>query len=508
MMLALLIDLGWKSALISGVALLVGRSMRRRTAVERVFLLRVAVAMLLALPVASLALPALDLAVLPAFDHAAPAAEVPLRGLAPVVPPLSRSDGIMDGATFLLALHLIGVAAVLLRLAGGIVTLGYWTRRGRPVDDPVWQAAFARAVAGARRPMRLVSSRDVPTPLSWGILPAWILIDGDSLLRRAQADAVLAHEIAHIRRLDWPMLLATRIAVALFWFDPLVWLLARTLSREGELAADETAVRSVARIDYAEALLAFASAVPGHGAALGMALWPSALRDRIARIVERRPHRRSSRFLLGTILAGGIAATPLLATARFVSPARPVANSARIMNSSESKGLQGPTVSAVLGDTAQASIAVPGMAPGSADLPFPTGQERVGQAAEAHAAAVTAPLPATRSAPVPVRIVGRTGAQVVTGPNGITILAAPAAPLPSPGPTLGRQRATEDDREDAVEGLRESAADLREQAADLERSAAEPDEPKAAREAYLKNANDLRRSAEKLEAEANRLTGG
>ena len=87
-------------------------------------------------------------------------------------------------------------------------------------------------------------SPTVPSPLSWGWRRPVILIDPDTLAEPDEADAILAHEMAHVARRDWPVLMLTRIAAALFWFNPLVWLLEREVVQQAEEAADcEAAAR-------------------------------------------------------------------------------------------------------------------------------------------------------------------------------------------------------------------------------------------------------------------------
>src|ERR1700709_1968203 len=62
----------------------------------------------------------------------------------------------------------------------------------------------------------------------------------------AGAYPVLAHEIAHVVRRDWAMLILARLVVALFWFNPLMWLLERRLIEEAEEAVDARAFLHVA----------------------------------------------------------------------------------------------------------------------------------------------------------------------------------------------------------------------------------------------------------------------
>jgi beta-lactamase regulating signal transducer with metallopeptidase domain len=311
----LLLDLGWKSAAIAALVLLIVHAAPRLAASERVMVLRAGIAVLLMLPLFALAMPVLELAVLPAQAVAAADPIVPVGAAAAVVDDLSVSP--LDWMPWAYG---TGVALVLLRLIAGLVTLWRWTRSAVPPREVRWTEALAAATARLRRPVKLLVSHDVPGPLSWGIAPTWLLIAATTEKCPEQAEAVIAHELAHVRRFDWPVLMAARIVTALYWFNPLVWLLARTLARETELAADDDAMRYVAQVDYAQTLLTVASpAVPA--VACGMTVSRSMLAGRIRRVLETRQHRPASRLLGGMLLIGAPAAAAPLAAMQFVPAA-------------------------------------------------------------------------------------------------------------------------------------------------------------------------------------------
>lgn len=288
---ALLIELGWKSALIAGAALTGNWSMRRRAAAERVLLLRIALAMLLLLSGLVLLVPAFEVALLPppevtpsapgAAELAAMRTIVPANS-APDAPPLLDIFGILYAA---------GAALVLVHFAAGIITLWRWTRAAHPVEDRQRADAFARGTFGLRRSARLRVSASVATPLSWGVAPAWILIGPELERTPSKAEAVVAHELAHVRRLDWLVLVGSRLATALYWCNPLIWMLDHALIREAEFAADDVAVRHVAPADYAQTLLAVA-APSGHYPACDMAVGHGTLARRIRHLLEERAPTR------------------------------------------------------------------------------------------------------------------------------------------------------------------------------------------------------------------------
>ena len=120
-----------------------------------------------------------------------------------------------------------------------------------------------------------------------------ILIDRDTIRDPEEAEAVLAHELAHVERRDWLVLILARVAVALFWFNPLIWLLERHLVEEGEQAADARALARVEPARYAQTLLSCARSYPGLPATgiadNGLARRVKAVRGQCARAPASRP---------------------------------------------------------------------------------------------------------------------------------------------------------------------------------------------------------------------------
>jgi hypothetical protein len=133
-----------------------------------------------------------------------------------------------------------------------------------------------------------------------------------------RARAILAHELAHVLRLDWANLLVSRLATAVFWFNPLVWLLAWQAHELREEAADDVVLRGdVDGPDYAALLVDFARG-ESHGAALaahGVAPGKGSLRRRLLRVLDRDARRDPARPLWVTACALGalIVAAPLAA---------------------------------------------------------------------------------------------------------------------------------------------------------------------------------------------------
>lgn len=318
-----LIGMAWKSALVSGAALLLLRVLKDSPAAARAALLRFAALLLLALPALSLLLPAIEVAV-PQTTVAPAAAPVAAPVAVPMAAPVSLDAPMAAAAVasdtmrlgeLLPLLYLAGVVLLALHLGAGLWRLGSWTRSAREPDCPRWSDTFARvrARAGSTRPARLLVSGHVPAPMSWGWRSAAILIDRGSLARPEDAPAVLEHEMAHVDRGDWPALMLVRLAVALFWFNPLVWLLARRFVQCAEEAADARAVGQVEPADYARMLLGYAMQ-GGAPAVPANAMATSPVAARIEAVLARRLPSGAQRWRLGVAMTGCLAvAAPVAA---------------------------------------------------------------------------------------------------------------------------------------------------------------------------------------------------
>lgn len=296
--------MAWKSVAIAGAALGLAALLRSRSAADRAAVLRIGVLMLLALPVIALLLPELRIAAFAPAPAVAPTADsfpiidAPLAMAAMVEVPASSAPGLDPGIALLVA-YLAGLMVAAARFAGGLWTLRAWTKAARPVEDESWTAAFEKmrwaAPSGER--LRLMVSGDVPAPLSWGWRRPVILIDPETLSRGEAAEAILAHEVAHVARRDWPALMLSRAASVLFWFNPLVWLLDRQVVQQAEEAADRHAAESVEPLLYAQSLLRWASANAHALPANGIAGRPSALARRVRAVLDTRLRERPSESL-------------------------------------------------------------------------------------------------------------------------------------------------------------------------------------------------------------------
>jgi len=466
-MLPLLLDLGWKSALIAGLGLLARHGLRHRAPGERVALLRATLAALWMLPLVTVVLPPIELAVLPA--------QAPVLVPSPMVSGDRAALAIHGPMTMafdgLSALYWTGVALLSLHFLLGLMTLGLWTRHAVPVRDGRWLQAMR--TAPLRRPVRLLVSPRIVAPLSWGLYPAWILINPVIERCAGRAEAIVAHELAHVRRFDWPVLMAARLATFCFWFNPLVWLLARTLARETELAADEDAIRHVDRADYAQALLSLAGPA-AHPAACGMSITHSALGRRIRTIIDADGVRAMNRAFCAAMLIGCPLVAAPFAAMQFV-PSTPLIAAVPVA------ALETPPVTTKIPAAAPASVRA---------------TRSVAKLVKPHRAAPVSPV----AAPPPA---------VTVNPERAFALEMGQAeahrhPLDLRQIHAAQPEAAGEPSDQAI-ALRAAARKIRRQAEALELIAAAPETMGDVRRAHVRTASDLRHEATLLDDEARRM---
>ena len=165
--------------------------------------------------------------------------------------------------------HFLPFLAVLW-LAGFLAVVLLWTLRwfrifsamksSIPLDDGREVQALRRVerICGLRNPVPLLLSRASLEPGVFGIArPTLIWPDGISQrLDQAHLEAILAHEIRHVRRRDNLSAALHMLVEAVFWFYPLVWWLGARLVEERERACDEEVVALGSdRQVYAESIL-------------------------------------------------------------------------------------------------------------------------------------------------------------------------------------------------------------------------------------------------------------
>ena len=161
-----------------------------------------------------------------------------------------------------LPLWAIGVVLFSLRAVGSATYARRLTRRAAPAD-PALVASVARLAERMRiaRRVRVAISTLMPTPATVGVWrPVLLMPPAAALgLTPEQLEAVIAHELAHIRRHDYLVNILQVLVETLFFYHPAIWWASRQIRVERELCCDDDAVRECGdALSYAKALSAIA----------------------------------------------------------------------------------------------------------------------------------------------------------------------------------------------------------------------------------------------------------
>jgi beta-lactamase regulating signal transducer with metallopeptidase domain len=139
-----------------------------------------------------------------------------------------------------------GVVALSIRSVGGWAVAERFARRHTSRAEAVWEERLAALAArlSISKPVRLAVSGLAQVPAVVGWLRPVVLVPASVFtgLTAEQIDALLAHELAHVRRHDYLINLLQTAAETLFFYHPAVWWVSRKIREERENCCDDLAV--------------------------------------------------------------------------------------------------------------------------------------------------------------------------------------------------------------------------------------------------------------------------
>ena len=332
--MSLLIATAVKTTIVIAAALAGRALLRRRSASVRHWLLAMAVACALLMPVlvfvaptwqvpvvGNLELPtdtAVEVSVAPGSSSAAISSP---RATRPAAPNAGYDIGQLV-VTLWLAGTVVGLAVLLVGLAR-LAVVAAAARRADPGRCATLAGEIARAF-GLRRPVRLLYGDHPAMLVTWGLIrPTVILPESARSWTDDRLRVVLCHELAHVHRGDWGTQLAAELFRAVYWFNPFAWIVCRRLRLDSEHACDDAVLNAgVAASAYASHLLDLARACSGRRAAWSPALpvaRPSGLERRVRAMLnahlDRHPVTRRTRVM--SAFACFALAVPLAGVATF-----------------------------------------------------------------------------------------------------------------------------------------------------------------------------------------------
>lgn len=198
-----------------------------------------------------------------------------------------------------------GTAVLLLRALGGWLVARRRTRRGTGSLSSEWQERAFRLAQrlGVEGRARVLQSVAVTVPMVFGWVKPVVLLPACALsgLTVGQVEALLAHELAHVRRHDYLVNLVQTALESVLFYHPAVWWVSSRVRRERELCCDEAAVEVCGdRVLYSNALLRMEET----RIAVAMAANGGSLTERIGRLLGMSENRMgwTPAWVLGGVL--------------------------------------------------------------------------------------------------------------------------------------------------------------------------------------------------------------
>lgn len=232
-------------------------------------------------------------------------------------------------STALLWLWLGGSLVFMFPLAVGLWQVRSLRRSALPwIEGREVVNAFA-AGSGITRPVDVLLHESLPGPMTCGALQPAVILPTDARtwpsedLRRA-----IVHELEHVRRGDWVSQVLARVAAAMYWFHPIVWVASRQLALEAERACDDAVLGEgpESSVAYADQLVHLAERLSTASSRPQLAMANrSDLATRVVAVLDRHQARgrAGAQWVAVASLASAIlivAVSPLRLVARGQTP--------------------------------------------------------------------------------------------------------------------------------------------------------------------------------------------
>jgi beta-lactamase regulating signal transducer with metallopeptidase domain len=212
--------------------------------------------------------------------------------------PIAAQSTQIPYLTMVVWFWLAGVVAMSAWSAAGWFVAQRLKLRSNRVLPEIWQSRLAALAGqlGIRRGIKLCESTLAQVPAVIGWIRPVILIPAGALINLSaqELEAVLAHELAHIRRFDYLANLLQSAIEALLFYHPAMWWVAKRIRAERENCCDDLAIAACGdRLVYARALTALEE-IRGAYPQFAMAATGGPLVSRVRRLLGKDDPRRRS----------------------------------------------------------------------------------------------------------------------------------------------------------------------------------------------------------------------
>jgi len=202
---------------------------------------------------------------------------------------------------------LIGAGILLLRFAGGWIFTERLRMQAKIIMDKEWRARFGIITAkmNISQSVEFRETAKILTPMVIGAFNPVVLIPIGLLtgFSTAQVEAILAHELAHIRRNDYLINLMQSFVEVIFFFHPAIWWLSDRIRIEREHCCDDIALSICSdKMSLAHALVKVAEWQSAPEIAMAFASKKPLLLQRIQRVLGVKPKSTGNFINLPVIL--------------------------------------------------------------------------------------------------------------------------------------------------------------------------------------------------------------
>jgi len=161
----------------------------------------------------------------------------------------------------LVAVYIIGVTLMTIKLCLDLAQLRQMRQEGISAMGRTWDEHLLKLAEnmGVTRKVQLFISQHLQVPVMIGFLKPVILLPAAmvSNLSPEQLEAILLHELAHIKRNDYLLNIFQSIVETILFFNPFVWWISKNIRLEREHCCDDLVIAgTVQPLHYAKALVA------------------------------------------------------------------------------------------------------------------------------------------------------------------------------------------------------------------------------------------------------------
>ena len=307
-----LFELATRSLILAGIGLTIRFALLRSSAHARANVLALTMGALALLPIALVALPRLAVTVAHQAVMESPVAQT----IGAIAPEQQFSFPWMILWVAITSLLIVQVGTSLVKFRK--IELGF---------TPASETLTERVKRIAVRAKSVFFCPEGEPPMTWGLLQPKIALPTESeAWIEPQLRSVVLHEDAHIRRKDWAAMIGFRVITAIYWFNPLVWVLKMLFEQDSERAADDFVLaQGVDAPEYAGRLVEVAKTLRHRHSrvpAITMAR-SNRLNGRVAAILSSQTERGILRgwtklTVLGILALGAVATGMILPVVKQV----------------------------------------------------------------------------------------------------------------------------------------------------------------------------------------------